>query len=165
MYVGEKFLPPAMARRKRGSRGEFRRARAFRRSEAEAVSSVQRMFERSCTIPPKLNFPIFCRPVWPRKARQGTETLDRRAMNDSNEKFFLNPRKSTDVEHKQVWSIEDQITELRAYAKQEDIYIAEIFIEKQNAKILLSISEMGHFQNRILLHNQVALTSSLRSRL
>ena len=86
-------------------------------------------------------------------------------MNDSNQKFFLYPRKSTDVEDKQVRSIEDQITELRAYAKQEDIYIAEIFIEKQSAKILLSISEMGHFQNRILLHNQVALTSSLRSRL
>jgi len=31
--------------------------------------------------------------------------------------------------------------------------------------ILLSISEMGHFLNRTLLHNQVALTSSLRSRL
>ncbi len=30
---------------------------------------------------------------------------------------------------------------------------------------VLSISEMGHFQNRTLLHNQVALTSSLRSRL
>ena len=32
--------------------GEFRRARAFRRSEAEAVSSVQKMFEQSCIIPP-----------------------------------------------------------------------------------------------------------------
>jgi len=41
---------------------EFRRARAFRRSacppkprrrrEAEAVSSVQKMFEQSCIIPP-----------------------------------------------------------------------------------------------------------------
>jgi tRNA G18 (ribose-2'-O)-methylase SpoU len=31
--------------------GEFRRARAFRRSEAEAVSSVQKMFEQSCIIP------------------------------------------------------------------------------------------------------------------
>ena len=30
---------------------------------------------------------------------------------------------------------------------------------------LLSISEMGHFQNRTLLHNQAALTSSLRPRL
>src|SRR3989344_1666860 len=35
----------------RGVWGEFRRARAFRRSEAEAVSSVQRMFEQSCIIP------------------------------------------------------------------------------------------------------------------
>ena len=29
----------------------FRRARAFRRSEAEAVSFVQKMFEQSCIIP------------------------------------------------------------------------------------------------------------------
>ncbi len=33
----------------------------------------------------------------------------------------------------------------------------------EKALDVLSISEMGHFQNRILLHNQVALTSSLRS--
>jgi hypothetical protein len=31
---------------------ESHRARAFRRSEAEAVSSVQKMFEQSCIIPP-----------------------------------------------------------------------------------------------------------------
>jgi len=36
--------------------GEFRRARAFRRSEAEAVSSVQKMFEQSCIIPQNRNF-------------------------------------------------------------------------------------------------------------
>jgi len=30
---------------------------------------------------------------------------------------------------------------------------------------VLSISEMGHFLNRTLWHNQVALASSLRSRL
>ena len=35
----------------RGVWGEFRRARAFRRSEAEAVSSLQKMFEQSCIIP------------------------------------------------------------------------------------------------------------------
>ncbi|MFC1909367.1 amidohydrolase family protein [Chloroflexota bacterium] len=32
-------------------------------------------------------------------------------------------------------------------------------------KAVLSISEMGHFQNRTLWHNQAALTSSLRPRL
>src|SRR3989344_1897115 len=36
----------------RGVWGEFRRARTFRRSEAEAVSSLQKMFEQSCIIPP-----------------------------------------------------------------------------------------------------------------
>ena len=42
--AAKKIWPPARARRK-GVWGEFRRARAFRRSEAEAVSSVQKMFE------------------------------------------------------------------------------------------------------------------------
>ena len=56
-------------------------------------------------------------------------------MNDTNQKFILYARKSTDVEDKQVRSIEDQIAELRAFAKQENISIAEILIEKQSAKI------------------------------
>jgi len=34
---GQKWIGQARARRKRGVWGEFRRARAFRRSEAEAV--------------------------------------------------------------------------------------------------------------------------------
>ena len=50
--AAKKFWPPARARRKGGVGGEFRRARAFRRSEAEAVSSLQKMFEQSCIIPP-----------------------------------------------------------------------------------------------------------------
>mgnify|MGYP000607278997 CR=1 FL=1 len=50
-------------------------------------------------------------------------------------KFFLYARKSTDVEDKQVRSIEDQIAELRAYAKQEGLKIVDVFIEKQSAKI------------------------------
>jgi len=53
----------------------------------------------------------------------------------SPQKFFLYARKSTDVEDKQVRSIEDQITELRAYAKQEQLNIIEELIEKQSAKI------------------------------
>jgi len=52
-----------------------------------------------------------------------------------NNKFFLYARKSTDVEDKQVLSIEAQITELRIFAKQNNLFIVETFIEKQSAKI------------------------------
>ena len=51
------------------------------------------------------------------------------------QKFFLYARKSTDVEDKQVLSIEAQITELRAYAKTEGLNVIEELIEKQSAKI------------------------------
>jgi len=51
------------------------------------------------------------------------------------QKFFLYARKSTDVEDKQVRSIEDQIAELRAFAKKESLEIIEELIEKQSAKI------------------------------
>ena len=44
-------------------------------------------------------------------------------------------RKSTDVEDKQALSIEAQITELRAFAKTEQLEIVEELIEKQSAKI------------------------------
>ncbi len=53
----------------------------------------------------------------------------------NNTKFFIYARKSTDVEDKQVRSIEDQITELRAFAKQESLQVVDTFIEKQSAKI------------------------------
>ena len=53
----------------------------------------------------------------------------------TSQKFFLYARKSTDVEDKQVRSIEDQIAELRAFAKQENLNVVDIFIEKQSAKI------------------------------
>ena len=52
-----------------------------------------------------------------------------------NNKFFLYARKSTDVEDKQVLSIETQITELRAFAKQNNLNVVDTFIEKQSAKI------------------------------
>jgi len=81
--AAKKFWSPARARRKGGVGGEFRRARAFRRSEAEAVNSVQKMFEQSCIIPPISNFPIFARPIQPREARKGMETRARRAQRGS----------------------------------------------------------------------------------
>src|SRR3990167_1655875 len=50
-------------------------------------------------------------------------------------KYFLYVRKSTDVEDKQVLSIEAQITELRTFAKQNNLDVVEEFVEKQSAKI------------------------------
>ena len=48
--------------------------------------------------------------------------------------YFLYARKSTDVEDKQVMSIEAQLTELRALAARDDLEITEEFIEKRSAK-------------------------------
>src|SRR3989338_5405027 len=50
-------------------------------------------------------------------------------------KYFLYARKSTDVEDKQVLSIEAQLTELRALAKRDELEIVEEFVEKKSAKI------------------------------
>ena len=54
---------------------------------------------------------------------------------NNSQKFFLYARKSTDVEDKQVLSIDAQLTELREFARREDICILEELIEKQSAKI------------------------------
>src|SRR3989344_1000499 len=53
----------------------------------------------------------------------------------NNYKYILYARKSTDVEDKQVRSIDDQMAELRAFAKVENLEIIEELIEKQSAKI------------------------------
>ena len=52
-----------------------------------------------------------------------------------NEKYFLYARKSTDVEDKQVLSIEAQIAELRKYARDNSLHIVDTIIEKRTAKI------------------------------
>ncbi len=49
-------------------------------------------------------------------------------------KYFLYARKSTDVEDKQVLSIEAQLSELRAIARRDDLEISVEFIEKKSAK-------------------------------
>src|SRR3989344_3475434 len=56
-------------------------------------------------------------------------------QNLSTQKFFLYARKSTDVEDKQVLSIDAQLTELREYAVRENIEISAEYIEKQSAKV------------------------------
>jgi site-specific DNA recombinase len=55
--------------------------------------------------------------------------------NDTTQKFFLYARKSTDVEDKQVLSIDAQLAELREYAAHERLFIVEELIERQSAKI------------------------------
>ena len=49
--------------------------------------------------------------------------------------YFLYARKSTDVEDKQVLSIDAQLSELRSLAKRDGLQIAAEFVEKQSAKM------------------------------
>ena len=50
-------------------------------------------------------------------------------------KYFLYARKSTDVEDKQVLSIDAQLAELHALARKNELEIIEEFVEKKSAKI------------------------------
>ena len=50
-------------------------------------------------------------------------------------RYFLYARKSTDVEDKQVLSIEAQLSELRALARQEKLEVVQEFVEKKSAKM------------------------------
>ncbi|MCR4263851.1 MAG: recombinase family protein, partial [Candidatus Roizmanbacteria bacterium] len=49
--------------------------------------------------------------------------------------YFLYARKSTDVEDKQILSIEGQLAELQEIAKREQLNVVEVFIEKKSAKM------------------------------
>jgi len=51
------------------------------------------------------------------------------------EKYFIYARKSTDVEDKQVLSIEAQIAELKKYAKDNQLSVVDTIIEKKSAKV------------------------------
>ena len=48
--------------------------------------------------------------------------------------YYIYVRKSTDVEDKQVLSVEAQIVELRKYAADNNMKIAGVIVEKQSAK-------------------------------
>ena len=52
-----------------------------------------------------------------------------------SEKYFLYVRKSTDVEDKQVLSVEAQLVELRKFARDNSLTIVDTIVEKKSAKI------------------------------
>jgi len=69
---GQKFLPPNPLPFCPPERSVWRAERA--------VNSVQNRFGLCHIIAPRSNFPIFARPIQPREARKGMETLARQAQ-------------------------------------------------------------------------------------
>ncbi len=65
-----------------------------------------------------------------------------------SQKYILYARKSTDVEDKQVLSIEAQVTELRKFAADNDLQIVDTIIEKRTAK-MPGRPEFGNMLGRI----------------
>ena len=57
-------------------------------------------------------------------------------MPEDTQKFFIYARKSTDDRDRQVQSIPDQISELRAFARKNGLQVVEVLTEKQSAKSL-----------------------------
>ena len=53
----------------------------------------------------------------------------------NNNRYILYARKSTDVEDKQVLSIEAQLAELRKFAKDNQLTVIDTIIEKKSAKV------------------------------
>ena len=76
-------------------------------------------------------------------------------------RYFLYARKSTDVEDKQILSIEAQLSELRELAKRENLSIVDEFIEKRSAKIpgrpvfneMLKRIQAGEVQGNVFWEN------------
>ena len=81
--LGEKEIRRAQNEKSKEYFSVVRRVVASGGGAASLVNSVQKMFERSCIIPPKSNFPIFARPIRPREARKDRETLARHAERGS----------------------------------------------------------------------------------
>ena len=52
----------------------------------------------------------------------------------SKERFFIYARKSTDDPARQLRSIEDQLAEVREYAKSKELEIVDVLVERKSAK-------------------------------
>ncbi len=72
--------------------------------------------------------------IWIIYGRINDSSMTTLVNNPNKEKYFIYARKSTDVEDKQVQSIEGQLDELRTLAKRENLEIIEELVEKQSAK-------------------------------